>query len=242
MTEPTTDPLDLRSLESDAPSGLDADALFAGVAEQVAAEKGFAAWLRNRSTMQRLGIAILSVTVIALLVLGLTGRVDWPKYPLPRMLGMLGGLGLLYLLMARFALVPAYKPVPKRSVIVSLAALGLFLPFVQGLLPIAHELHPMSLRGAADDLVALAGACFVFGSVAAIPLLLIVALLDRDRQASGFRRLFTALCGGAAGLIALQLHCPITQPLHLLWGHAPVAAGMVIIYSLVYVIRGFRHR
>jgi hypothetical protein len=155
---------------------------------------------------------------------------------------VLGGLALLYLLMVWFALLPAYKPTPQQVVIVGLAALGLALPFVQGLLPIAHDLHAMSLQGAGDDLVSKAVACFVFGSILAIPPLVIVALLDRDRQASGFRRLFTALCGGMAGLLALQLHCPITQPIHLIWGHAPVAAGMVLMVGLFHAVRGFRRR
>jgi hypothetical protein len=242
MTEPTTDPLDLRSLESDAPTELDAGALFEGVAEQVAAEKGLAAWLRNRATPERLGIAIISVVAISLLVLLLTGRVDWPVYPLPRMGWMLGGLGLLYLLMVWIALLPAYKPTPQRVVIVGLAALGLALPFVQGLLPMAHDLHTMSLQGAGDDLLSKAVACFTFGSIVAIPLVVIVALLDRDRQGSGFRRLFTALCGGLAGILALQLHCPITQPIHLIWGHATVATGMVLMVGLFHAVRGVRRR
>jgi len=242
MTDPTTDPLDLRSLESDAPADLDGDALFENVASQVAAEKGLAAWLRNRSTVGRVGIAMLSVVVVSLLVLALTGRVDWSVYPMPRMAWILGGLSLLYLLLVWYALLPAYKPTPQRIAIVALAILGLGLPFVQGLLPMAHDLHPMSLRGAGDDLVSLAVACFVFGSVVAIPLVVVVALLDRDQQNSRFRLLFTALCGGSAGIIALQLHCPITQPVHLLWGHATVAAGMVCMYGLVTVARRFFRR
>ena len=242
MSEPTTDPLELRSLEKDAPMDLDADAVFAGVEAQVAAETGLAGWLRNRSTRARLGLAFLSAAMVSLLVWLLTGRVDWSVYPMARMGGVLTGLSLLYLLLAWYALLPAYKPTPQRITIMAIASLGVALPFVQGMLPIAHELHPVSLQGAGDDLVNLAVKCFVFGSIVAIPLVVVVALLDRDKQATTFRKVFTALCGGSAGIIALQLHCPITQPIHLIWGHATVAAGILAMVSLFYGVRGWLRR
>ena len=112
--------------------------------------------------------------------------------------------------------------------------LAVLLPLVSGLLPVAHTLHPESLLGAGDDLMGRASACFVFGLLSAAPTAALLTLLSRQ---SGMDILRLALVAGAAGLVgvlALVVHCPITQPIHLLLGHGPVVLGMIALYLLVF--------
>ena len=44
-------------------------------------------------------------------------------------------------------------------------------------------------------------------------------------------RLFSALSGSLVGLIVLELHCPITQPAHLLLGHAPLTVVLAALLA-----------
>jgi hypothetical protein len=58
-------------------------------------------------------------------------------------------------------------------------------------------------------------------------------LVVLGRSAAGARRILPLVVAALAALIALAIHCPITDRAHLLAGHAPIAvvlplAGLII--------------
>jgi hypothetical protein len=53
----------------------------------------------------------------------------------------------------------------------------------------------------------------------------ILGLMGREPGADQPRDTLFAVSAGVAGVFALQIHCPITQPIHLVVSHVPVVAG-----------------
>ncbi len=231
MNEPTPDPLDLRSLADDASPTLDADAMFADLERDLAREVGPVARLRSLETSKRVGLGVIAALFITALSLGLTGRPDWALYPASRMIAELSAVALVFTGALWWTLFPAHRPTPRTLWTLLLVATGTSLPFVLAALPMAHALHDASLQGAGEDLAARAGACFIWGMVSALPVLFLLVALDRDGQSSGSRIVCAAVAAALVGVLSLQVHCPITQPIHLLWGHASVGVGLLVGYA-----------
>ncbi len=232
MSEHSPDPLDLRALDADSAVPLDADALFADIAGDIAAESGPVAWLRSLPTPRRLALgAVLTLGVVGV-AFGFFGRVDWALYPLDRMVSELAGMVIVFAVAAWMTLLPAYRVAPAAGRVWALGLVGLGLPFVLAALPMAHGAHAASLEGAGADLVPRALECFASGVGAALPVLLLLVALDRGGQTQRTRVVFAGLAAGMAGVMALQVHCPITQPVHLLSGHASVVVGLLAGWGL----------
>jgi hypothetical protein len=98
------------------------------------------------------------------------------------------------------------------------AAVG--VPLALALIAPAHVSHPASLGGGGDELIRRAVACLVFGVACGAPVLAGAWFVGRSTLGSA--PLAVAAGAGVAGALALQLHCPITAPPHLLLGHATV--------------------
>lgn len=214
-----------------APALPDFEQLRAALEQDIAAERGPRAWLRSRSTPQRLAIVAATVALLAVGTLLASARPDLAVYPLGRMLLLLLALAALIALEAALSLWPLHWPAPPRWLArgaILAAPLGLLALY---LLPAAHVDHPASLQAPGmRGLLARALPCLAVGSVVALAGYLLLRALDRG----GVRRaLLMAASGGLAANLLLQLHCPVTAPEHMLVGHLGVSLLLLGVVALV---------
>jgi hypothetical protein len=235
----TDDPAQLGSAPS-AQSGFSPTDALARAERNLEAERGLGAWLASRPTLQRWLFALAGV-VVALGVGLAARRADLGVYPQLRLALELGlPLALILLTLAAW-LRPLYRPPPRVDLRPLWLLLILATPLAQALLPQAHAAHAASLAGAGTDLVARAVGCLLWGVIVGLPAGLLALGLGRDGRAARFfgrsacffgrYSLLAAALGGAAGVLSLQLHCPLTARMHLVVGHAPVpiVAALVAI-------------
>ncbi len=209
---------------------VDTPTMTAAIQHQLAAERGLRARLQRLSTPQRASLLLgVAIAIVALTGLG-TPRPDFAMYPVGRMLPVLGAFTLTGIL----ALVRGLRPLHTSQATPWLVlAAGFVLPFVFAGLPTAHAGHPAAvLHG---DFAAKTIACFAFGIVVAASVAKVAHLLDRRRHLDLTALMVIAAASGIVGNLALQLHCPITDPMHLIAGHASVgavfAAGLAAVLS-----------
>jgi hypothetical protein len=55
--------------------------------------------------------------------------------------------------------------------------------------------------------------------------------LDRGRHGAWPGALTAAGAAGLTGILALELHCPLTHPTHLVVGHATVGSVLLLVYG-----------
>ena len=206
---------------------LEFDALFASISAEVEAEHGVVSGLRERLPTERVALGLLAMALTTVVVYATTRRVDMAVYPLLRLGLEMGALSIAAALALWWGMRPLYLPEPPRWVVPTILGALCILPFASGLLPIAHLNHPASLEGAGADLWVRAIKCLLFGIVTAVPTLLVAGALQRVQTPGRNRLLLAAIAAGSGGIVALAVHCPITQPLHLVVGHAPVILGVI---------------
>ena len=214
------------------------DAMLATVESAVAAETGFRARLRELPTPRRWLSAGLVTVLIQLVTLLVTPRADLAVYPMERMGLVLLPLLVLALLAFRLGLVRLDRPAAAAWKIGGGLGLALAVPIVLAALPAAASFHPASGGGIGHDLVPKALACFLFGAITGLPVLVLLRWLDRGSRDSLVPALFAAAAGAIAGNFALQLHCPIVHPHHLLLGHGSVILGLVPVAGAAAWMRG----
>ncbi|MCR9164111.1 MAG: hypothetical protein ACE37F_24270 [Nannocystaceae bacterium] len=186
-------------------------------------------------TRVRWGLALGLVAGVVTMVLLGTRRADFEVYPRGRMLLDLGLLlGPLVLALVA-ALRPLSRPALSTARRVQWVALGLLCLAVSWALPAAHALHPASQAGVGPVFWAQAGSCFVFGLSFAAFAALALGLLSRNGPTRWFPSALGVWAAGLTGLVALYLHCPITELGHLCAGHSTVA---VPVLALVLLLRG----
>lgn len=215
-----------------APPEVDRDALFAQVERDIASE-GLRGRMRAIPTPLRLGLGAVLAGAIALLSFVVTGRPDVAVYPDGRLALELLAIGGLNFGLLALTTRPGFKPEFDRTTFMSLIGVALLAPFVLGLLPVAHTAHEASLAGAGADFWPRALGCLAFGIGAGAPMLLVLAAIDRQSLSWSARIALGGSAAGLTGLLALQLHCPITHSAHILTGHAPVVAGCVAGWFLL---------
>lgn len=145
-------------------------------------------------------------------------------YPPARLACELCALAALSLASCWLWIRPLYKPQPSYRALVALVILALAVPWGLALLPPA--LPP---PGPGADALAAAAGCFFFGSLIALPaLVLVLAIGRRPSGLPGFA-LLPATAAALAGIFGLELHCPNTSPVHLAMGHAPIAVALPLV-------------
>jgi hypothetical protein len=195
---------------------------------QLAAEKGLRGRLASLPTATRwlLTCAVFLVPVIVGLA---RHRPDIAHYPPARMAMELSAFIGLAFASCWFWLRPVHRPRPSDRIFFVLLGVGFLVPWLIAVLPPAYP-------SATDNALRSAVACFFFGSALALPIIAVVASLGRrGRGLAGFA-LLPAVAGALAGLIGLELHCPITSPSHLLAGHAPIALVLPLVWQLAATI------
>ena len=204
-------------------------------------DAGRAAALRSLPTSRRLALAALVAVATILASYFAAGRVDFALYPVPRLSIELAGLLAATLIALWVALRPAWRPPLAPAALTAAAVLALAGPSILAMLPAAHTLHPASLAGAGADLGRRAIACLMYGLACGAVMSLYLLLVRRDDRPPGVWTTLGAGAAGLAGVAALQVHCPITQPVHLLLGHGPVVLVMLGVWALAWRVRR-RHR
>jgi hypothetical protein len=92
-------------------------------------------------------------------------------------------------------------------------------------MPPAHTVHPASLHAEGwPALLQRATPCLAIGLAIGALFYGVLALLDRG---GSYRAPAMAVASGLAANLALQLHCPVTAPLHMVVGHLGVALLLV---------------
>jgi hypothetical protein len=213
--------------EVEPPPVADLDALFADVQRSVAAERGARAWLRGLATPVRALLAAAVIALLAVLAVTVFGRPDMAVYPIARMALLLvviaGGLSLLVAL----ALRPLQRPAVPGWLATAITSAALIALLAVYGLPAAHVDHPASVQAPGWlPLLRRAWPCLLIGSTLAAFVYAFLSLLDRG---GGARTVVTAAASGLAANLALQLHCPVTDPMHMVFGHL----GVVLLVTTV---------
>ncbi len=214
---------------------VDVEAMLGGVRAAVKQDQtGWRAALRRLPTSQRMGIA-LGVAALVMIGVGLgRRRVDFELYPAVRMWGVL----VLFALVAVRGLLLSMRPAWRNAVdeLRRPVLLGLALPFVLAVLPVAHEAHAASI--VADKFAMRAMVCFGYGTAMAAFSGAGWWLVNREVRPDPITWMLAALGLTVVGNVALQLHCPITDPMHLLVSHATLGVVWVPLVWWVATRRG----
>ncbi len=192
-------------------------------------------WLRERSTgHRRLLVGVLFLLPVALNFLFFR-RQDWFSYPALRM-----GIAVLGFFILASLILTATLVAPGRPGAVSARGAILFtsfaLPVGLAALPAARDVaSPPELWSAA--FWGSAGKCLLWGGLMGVPLLALLAAVDRAATLSRETVLLGIALAGVAGNLVLQVHCPVVDPGHLFWGHALLPAVLAVA-TLPLLLRG----
>lgn len=216
----------LRGPRSGAPAAPpDLDGLFAAVGRDLQRERGVVAWLRARSTSLRLVLAGSASGAVVLAAYAWFARPDLGAYPVARMVAVV--LIAVSVLAASLALAlrPTQRPAAPSWAAAAVAGLGLLGLLAVYLLPALPALDPSHAQAPGlEAALHRAWPCLGIGLVVAAALYALWSLLDRGGARRG---LAAAAAAGLTANLALQLHCPITAPAHLILGHLGVALVML---------------
>lgn len=192
---------------------------FASVVARLDEDDGLRAGLRSVPTCVRfiLGLTASILTAVVFFVAWL--RPDFGAYPTVRMWVTLASLAAASGVGLWIALRPAHKAPLGRRIIAGLAAALMLVTLIPGLLPMVPDGEHTERGFVVASLI-----CLCIGSAAAIPGLGALYMIARQDRWKIESAVFAALGLGLAGHLALQVHCPIDDPLHILTGHSGVAA------------------
>jgi hypothetical protein len=196
-------------------------ALWGELERELGAETGTRAWLRSRPTRTRTALALAGVLAVA--ALGLRHlRPNWGLLSTPVLGAWLFAFFGVAALAVRVALPVLDRATPRKRATLA-AAFG--LPLVYG---VASAPSFGGRPFVATPFFASALSCFLYGTLLSLPLVALVWLLDRG--AGPRARVFagSAACGLAANA-ALLLHCPATDPAHLLAGHGAIGFFLAFV-------------
>ena len=211
--------------------GDDFASLFAAVEADQRRERGPLAWLRSRPTWLRRSMILGMATAISVFMLVAMRRPDLGSYPVGRLLLELGLLVGALALAVGVAVRPRLD-VPSGRLAAALVGLTILVPVLLAVLPQVHTDHPASLLGVGSDFLRRAVGCLVWGLMMGAPTAIIAFLARRDGGGEPRRDLLLAGAAGLAGVIALDVHCPITDGNHLLLGHATVVVAVVAVIAV----------
>ncbi len=225
-----------QALATSQPPELDASALLGGVLGSIEKERGMRAWLRSRSMLVRVGLPLAAVLLVLTYVLLFKRRPDVGSW-LPVDFGVAVAL---YALLIGAAVVLELRPLELRPLPAwlrpVLVTLALALPVLFVWLPQAHH-APLAYAPPGKSFGQLAFGCFAFGTALALPALALLWAADRVGHRSFRLALLAAAIGGLIGNLVLQFHCPITDPAHLLVGHATIGLVLGGVYAAWLMLR-----
>jgi predicted anti-sigma-YlaC factor YlaD len=208
------------------PTDEEITSMLTAVRQELAAETGPRAWLRSRATGVRLVISVAVLAAVAGFVAVASPRGDLAEMPKLRLIAAMTIYTGLAFASMRVALRPLSQPAAPEKLSRLLIVAGLATAVGFALAPMAHGIPITRLGMAYGPMVT---ACFLFGSVFAVPLLVLSWALDRGGYFIGSRLLLAGAAAGLAGNLFLELHCDIQLPAHLLMGHATVVVALLAV-------------
>jgi hypothetical protein len=159
--------------------------------------------------------------VVVVVGIGLT-RPDLAVYPMLRMELVLAALSLMAAGTAWYALRPLHLAELPGGLHGAAVLSAVTLPLFLAILPAAHHDHPMAARP--DPFLPPTLMCFTFGTVVGAVVLATLWSMERRSRMPGRVVVLATALAGLAGNLALQLQCPVTDPMHLVLGHAMIGA------------------
>jgi hypothetical protein len=195
----------------------------------LATEKGALARLRALPTSQRILVVLATMTAMTVLSVVLTPRPDLAEYPAVRMAVSLALLAVVTGAATWRLLRPLYAPPPSIWLSRALLVMGPLLPLALALIPIDHSgAHP----GEGAAFAVQCSKCLAFGGFMGFPVLLLALLARRSRMDGAAVAALGGVAAALTGDLALQLHCPITNPAHLIVGHALLVVVVAVVAAL----------
>jgi hypothetical protein len=220
----------LHASESE-PSAAARAGLFSSITQAVAVDD--ASWiglLRSRPTWLRRSLLLLLLAAIALSSWSAYGASAIALSPL-RVGVSLAFFGLLMVVLSMLSLRPWHQPALSSRA--EMFWVGGSLLCALGL-----SLWPGTDRYASlTELLSGALPCFVWGVAVALPVFVLMRVIDRGAWITG---VLAALAAGLCANFALMTHCPTAGPEHMLLGHFAVIALFVAGYGLWSGLRGRR--
>jgi len=209
------------------------DQMFASIEGRIAAERGWRDTVRSLPVAWRLLAALVVTVIVPLVVLAVLPRADLGVYPAGRMSLTLALLIAPALLALWLTMRPIFRPRLPHWVAALVVLAGVGFSALVSSLPEAHALYEGSLRGTGDDFLPLAAACLAFGLICGAPVLVAFRLVSQKPWLGPTAYLASAL----TGVVALQLHCPMVGPAHLLGGHFSVVVVFLAAIGVLALLR-----
>lgn len=181
--------------------------------------------LRALPSRQRLALLFVAAISVGAVYFAVWRRPDWAVYPMARM--MLIALSLLAATAVGVLLaLPRYFRRGASALLRAAAVLFLFaVAFLPAILPEVHEAHPAQ---PANFWVGIAK-CTGVGTVAAVPVAALVWALKRNDGLEWWSTLAAAMVAAVGANLALQIHCPVVDPMHILLSHS----ALTVVYAVV---------
>lgn len=206
------------------PTPTEMDSMLTSVKLSVRQEVGPRAYVRSRSTNVRRALAGGALAGVAAFVAIASPRGDLATMGKLRLVAAMTLYSGLAFAAMHVALRPLTKPSgpdgPGRLLVVA----GLATATGFALAPLASG---ESLTATGMSFAPMVASCFGFGTVFALPLLVLGWALDRGGYLVGSRLLLAGAAAGLAGNLFLELHCDVQLPAHLLMGHVTVVVALL---------------
>jgi hypothetical protein len=194
-------------------------ALWTSLDSGISAETGPRAWLRSRKTWLR----VLLATACGAVIVAVGGQPAPDFVPATQAVTWLVLFSLAALVCLWVLAAPLGRPrLRGKRAVLAWAALALPLGYALGS---ANASSPQAMAGELGFTEQAIG-CFVYGSVLALPFLVVVWTLDRIDRPRGMLLTSMAAAAGLVANAALARHCPNTAPLHLAIGHATIGVAL----------------
>ncbi|MEQ8278723.1 MAG: hypothetical protein RMA76_29495 [Deltaproteobacteria bacterium] len=218
---------------------IDSAAAFARLSQKIDDDQSIVGWLKSRPTWVHKLIAGLTVVGATLFGVVFLRRPDLDAYPVLRMTVSIGAIAAVLFVSLGWSLRPMHKRALPPWAVAAMAVGAVALSFGLAITPTHYAPDPAHLPHGAEWVHALR--CLYFGALVGLPVYVVGRLLDRTRDPS--RAVLAAGAAGLTGQLVLLLHCPISDPTHLVTGHASVVAVfLALVWFVVRVERRIRRR
>ncbi len=215
----------------------DSEARLARARATVRGDRGLIGAARSLSTPARGALVGVALAALVGVVLVFNARGDLAVYPTARLVAEAALSGGFALILAGVALRGPHRATPGPGLTWTLAGLALAVPALLAVIPPADLMLP-GAKGGEGTLARDAAACFGYGVAASLPVLGVLAVLQRLPPTTPRAAAMAAVGAGLGGVLALQMHCPIAVRDHLFLGHASVPLAALLAVLLVRRLTG----